>query len=492
MKSTLAVKLPCALAVAILVASSPAWSAGRIVNLKAVEDDKPYNGFIVRFKQGSAERASVNALRSSIDETRKKLIRNRAIDDSFTANKSRAFALDHVRRLGNDAHLLKPSRKMARAEALATLRELASNPNVEFVEPNLIFTHQMVPNDSLYSQQWGFGSAGINAEPAWDLATGAGITVAVVDTGITSHPDLNANVVAGYDFVTPSNRYNDGNGRDSDPSDPGDACNGASSSWHGTHVSGTIAASTNNGTGVAGVAFGAKVMPVRVLGVCGGELADIADGIEWSSGGAVDAVTTLSSANAAKVINMSLGGAAECPQSYLDAISHATGRGTTVVVAAGNSNQNASGFTPANCPGVITVAAVDSTGTRASFSNYGAKVDIAAPGVGILSTLNTGTTSPGSPTYVNYNGTSMATPHVAGVVALVQSRRQAAGLSLFTPEQIRQLLKATARALPLSGCPEGCGSGIVDAAAATNLAVALGISREDLLPPQDKEVDELP
>ena len=225
----------------------------------------------------------------------------------------------------------------------------------------------------------------------------------------------------------------DGNGRDADPSDPGDATvagqcgagSGASnSSWHGTHVAGSIAAKTNNGVGVA---FNAKIVPVRVLGKCGGYPSDIADAIIWASGGAVSGVPA--NANPARVINMSLGGGGACANTSQNAINSARSRGTVVVVAAGNSNADASGANPANCPGVVAVAATNRSGGRAYYSNYGAVVDVAAPGGdartaggGILSTLNAGTTTPGADSYAFYQGTSMAAPHVAGVAALMLSK----------------------------------------------------------------------
>ena len=251
----------------------------------------------------------------------------------------------------------------------------------------------------------------------------------------------------------------DGGGRDSDPSDPGDYVTGQNSSWHGTHVAGTVAAVTNNGSGVAGTAFGAKVQHVRVLGRGGGYTPDIADGITWGSGGAVSGASA--NAKPAEVINMSLGGGGTCCATYQNAINAAVGRGTTIVVAAGNSNVDVSGSVPANCSNVIAVAATDRNGARASFSNYGTGIDVSGPGVGILSTLNSGTTSPGTESYASYNGTSMASPHVAGVVALLQAR----ATTPKTPAEIESLLKSTARALP-AACTGGCGAGIVNAKAA--------------------------
>src|SRR3990167_4488880 len=318
------------------------------------------------------------------------------------------------------------------------------------------------------SERGGSGTtaAGINVRPAWDKSTGAGVVVAVIDTGITNHADLNANLLPGYDFISDTFVSRDGDGRDANPNDEGDWNPVAgecylnspvtNSSWHGTHVAGTVAAVTNNSTGVAGTAFNAKVVPVRVLGKCGGYTSDIADAIVWASGGTVSGVPA--NANPAEVINMSLGGGGSCSTTYQNAINGAVGRGTTVVVAAGNSNTNVSSSVPAICPNVIAVAATTSAGSRASFSNYGTGIDISAPGQSILSTLNTGTTTPGSASYASYNGTSMAAPHVARVVALMQ----AAAASPLTPAQVESTLKSTARPLP-GTCSGGCGAGIANA-----------------------------
>jgi serine protease len=269
---------------------------------------------------------------------------------------------------------------------------------------------------------------------------------------------------------------NDGNGRDTDASDPGDwitagQCGTGSpaqnSSWHGTHVAGTIAALTNNGSGVAGVAYGARIVPARVLGKCGGYTSDIADAIVWASGGTVSGVPA--NANMAQVINMSLGGTGACDATTQNAINGARSRGTVVVVAAGNEAVNASNSSPANCSGVITVAATNRSGGRASYSNYGTIVDVAAPGGdggtgnGILSTLNSGTTTPASDSYASYMGTSMATPHVAGVVALMLAKNPS-----LTPDDVEARLRSSARAFPAS-C-SGCGAGIVDASAAVDAA----------------------
>jgi serine protease len=466
-----------ALACTLVFLAGYASAAGRIGNLRAIENDAPHNGYIVKFRPGAPEQASEQALTNMLSATTDKLAKGRLVDTSARSNPLRAFGIEHVRRMSQGASVLRATRALSRREAVSLMQQIASHPDVEYVEPNLIFQHTAVPNDPLYADQWGFGSgpAGIRADKAWDLATGAGVTVAVLDTGTISHPDLAPNVIAGYDFVTPLEQANDGNGRDTNAADPGDACKGTPSSWHGSHVAGTIAAVTNNATGGSGTAFGAKIMPVRVLGVCSGDTADIVDAITWSSGGTVTGVPTLAPNAAAKVINMSLGagGHVDCPLSYQEAIAGAIARGTTLVVSAGNRNVDARTATPANCANVITVAAVDINGAKATFSNHGPRIDIAAPGVGILSTVDIGLTGPVSPSYGYKNGTSMAAPHVAGVVALMQSRRLAAGLSLYTPAQVKQMLKATAN--PLSGpCAEGCGAGIVDAEDSVEMSLSNG------------------
>ena len=387
-----------------------------------------------------------------------------------------------VRRIATGAEVVTANRRLSRTEFDDLIRTLASDPNVEYAEEDVLQRRYFVPNDTRYSEQWHYyeNTGGLNAPNAWDLSTGTGVTVAVLDTGYRPHADLAANLVPGYDFISDTFVSRDGNLRDSDASDPGDwtltnDCPPASpsdSSWHGTHVAGTIAARTNNGSGVAGVAHNARVLPVRVLGRCGALTSDIADAIIWASGGSVTGVPA--NANPARVINMSLGSPPgySCSSTEQAAINSARSRGTVVVVAAGNDGVNASQTTPANCSGVIAVAATTRSGAKTWYSNYGSVVDVAAPGGdlsgssanNVLSTLNTGTTSPGSDSYAFYAGTSMAAPHVAGVVALMLSRNSA-----LTPDEVESRLRSSARPLP-GGCSGGCGAGIVDALAAVNAA----------------------
>jgi serine protease len=386
-----------------------------------------------------------------------------------------------LRATATGADVLQLSRTMSLDEAQALAAELkARDPDVDYAEPDRIMLPLAVPNDPMYSQQWDFyeAKAGLNLPAAWDKSTGAGINVAVIDTGYRPHADLAGQILPGYDFINSAAIAGDGNGRDSDASDNGDntyagqcgtgmPVQDQASSWHGTHVAGTIAARTNNGIGVAGVAYGARIVPARVLGKCGGYTSDIADAMVWASGGTVTGVPA--NANKARVLNLSLGGSGACDATTQSAINSARSRGAVVVVAAGNSNINAANASPANCAGVIAVAAVGRSGGKASYSNYGANVDIAAPGgdsgAGILSTMNAGTSTPAGDTYAYYMGTSMATPHVAGVAALMLAKNPN-----LTPDEVEAKLKATARAFP-AAC-SGCGAGIVDAAAAVNAVTA--------------------
>ncbi|WP_115004012.1 S8 family peptidase [Xanthomonas campestris] len=446
-----------------LLLAMPAF-AGEVY-LDGLATAQTHQKFIVTYKDGSTALASPSALTTSL----------RTAARAVPAKAGKALGLNSVRRLALGPELVSADRALDRAEAETLMRQLAADPNVQSVEVDQILHATLTPNDTRLSEQWAFGTtnAGLNIRSAWDKATGSGTVVAVIDTGITSHADLNANILAGYDFISDATTARDGNGRDSNAADEGDwyAANecgagipAASSSWHGTHVAGTVAAVTNNTTGVAGTAYGAKVVPVRVLGKCGGSLSDIADAIVWASGGTVSGIPV--NANPAEVINMSLGGGGSCSTTMQNAINGAVSRGTTVVVAAGNSSANVSGSLPANCANVIAVAATTSAGAKASYSNFGTGIDVSAPGSAILSTLNSGTTTPGSASYASYNGTSMASPHVAGVVALVQSVAPTA----LTPAAVETLLKNTARALP-GACSGGCGAGIVNADAAVTAAI---------------------
>ena len=371
-----------------------------------------------------------------------------------------------VRETFSGAHVIQLNRQIGLADMQVLTGDIARQPHIEYAEPDLIMTPQLTPNDPRYSEQWHYYQevGGINLPLAWDLAQGETTVVAVIDSGYQPHSDLNANLLAGYDMVSDEFAANDGDGRDGDATDPGNyapSCNEYISDWHGTHVAGTVSAVTNNGLGVAGVAYRAKVVPVRVLGRCGGYLSDITDGIVWAAGAEITGLPI--NPNPAQVINMSLGGRSDsCPETALAAIDIARQRGATIVVAAGNNSEDSSGFAPANCPGVVTVAATDESGELASFSNFGASVDLAAPGTSILSTHNDGVIGPGSESYRLMSGTSMSTPHVSGVAALLYSINPG-----IRPDEVADILRRSARPFP-NTCT-GCGRGILDARAAVEM-----------------------
>jgi serine protease len=377
-----------------------------------------------------------------------------------------------------------------RDRTLELVRTLAARADVEYAQPNYIFQIGAVPNDPGFAQQWHYADngggagqvpGGINLPQVWDSNKGANsVVVAVIDTGILpDHPDIKGspNLVPGYDMISDAFIANDGGGRDNDATDPGDAssageCGPGSpsqpNSWHGTHVAGTVGVGlTNNGVGVAGVNWTVRLQAVRVLGKCGGTMVDINDAIRWAAGMPVPGVPD--NPTPARVINMSLGGNQPCSASPATqaAINDVVARGVTVVVAAGNSASDAARFLPASCNGVITVAASDLRGRLvARYSNFGPRVDILAPGGdtqrddngdgqndGVLSMVQGG--------YARYNGTSMASPHVAGVVALMLAARPT-----LTPAQVLADLKAAALPRNSTECPQPCGAGLLNARAA--------------------------
>ena len=385
------------------------------------------------------------------------------------------YAITTIGRTSNGARVLKLGEKLPLASVRRIVGEIEAYAEVEYAEPDLRMYPLFTPDDPRYNEQWDYYEeiGGIRLPESWDITRGENSVVAVVDTGYRPHRDLLANLLPGFDMISDPEMANDGDGRDDDPLDAGDAaaeCGTTQNSWHGTHVSGTVAAVGNNGIGVTGVAYRAMIQPVRALGKCGGYLSDIADAIVWASGANVTGLPL--NQTPAQVINLSLGGSASsCPQTFQQAIDTARQRGSTIVVAAGNSAQDSSETSPANCNGVIVVAASTRSAELASFSNTGEGVDIAAPGVGILSTYNDGVTTPGNDSYAYQSGTSMATPHVSGVAALLYAVKPD-----ITPNAVEHILKLTARAFP-APC-SGCGAGILDAAAA--------LEHADVPPPPDE------
>lgn len=480
--------------------------------VKRMADSRPqHNGqLIVKYKTAArpAGVATTNSAALSIDLAHAQV----ASTARFATG---GVSLTYARSITNRLHVIKTAgmgtsgKAATLADMQALAAQLAQDPQVEYAEVDrLYYPTTTKPNDTRYAtNQWhyhapgGANMGGANLPLAWDIGTGTGAVVAVVDTGITSHSDLNANVLPGYDFISGDNysiygltdnyTAKDGGGWDADPSDPGDGITSSeattictalgtpttvcandytsNSSWHGTHVAGTIAAVSNNSQGVAGVAYGAKILPVRVLGRLGGATSDIAAGIRWAAGLAVSGVP--SNANPARVINMSLGGSGACGPTYQSAIDDARTAGAVVVVATGNDGNITIG-SPANCTGVLAVTAHTYDGDSAGYANVGTGTSISAPGGGygsyvqgsgkyIDSTINMGLMDVGSEGYTGYQGTSMATPHVAGVVALLLGNYPS-----MTEAQVRSVITGNVRAFPsTSFCysRSDCGSGLLDA-----------------------------
>lgn len=413
------------------------------------------------------------------------------------------------------------------SSAAALLERLRSDPAVEFVSiDHQRYAHATIPNDALFTNQWYLRNSeisAVNVFNAWDRERGsAGVVVAVLDTGVLyDHPDLGradagGKLLPGYDFVTADFRANDGDGRDADPSDPGDwlndadkaahsalaRCDVTGSSWHGTRVAGMIGALSNNSVGIAGISWNSYILPVRVLGKCGGSDSDILAGMRWAAG--IPTPGTPVNPTPARIVNMSLGADSVCEQSYRAVIDELADRKVLVVISAGNEGTVVS--SPGNCPGVASVAALRHAGSKVGFSNLGREVTIGAPGGNCVNvnggpclfsldtTSNLGTTVPGAHTFtnqINSNlGTSFSAPIVSGIAALMLSRN--ANLSA---QQLLARLREGARPFPTSVADDPtvtachvpannqdfqlaqclcttstCGAGMVDAAASVDAA----------------------
>jgi serine protease len=426
--------------------------------------------------------------------------------------------------------VLRLERRLSGQALWETIRTLSSDPNVEFVAPDLRRYVHTLPNDPLVSNQWyllGTEVSALRAESAWDVTTGsAGTVVAVLDTGVRfDHPDLLAasasgKLLPGYDFVSgeTSSSFvgaNDGDGRDANPIDPGDwvsesdrsalgfeNCELSDSSWHGTRVAGVIAAKTNNSAGMAGVSHNTWILPVRVMGKCGGRDSDIMAAMRWAAGLSVAGVPN--NPYPAKVINLSLGGSGACTAAYQSVASELAERGVLVVASAGNEGGPVSA--PANCAGVLGVTGVRHIGTKVGFSNLGPSIGIAAPGGNCVSTgagqpclfsiitaTNLGSTVPTSSSYTdqfNFNvGTSFSAPMVSGTAALMH----AVNAKLGTLQLIERLQQSAMPfpanpnlGTPTCHVPAGpgdiqntecycttstCGAGLLNASGAVNQAV---------------------
>lgn len=338
------------------------------------------------------------------------------------------------------------------------------------------------PNDPRWSQQWNLATnpgVALDVREAWRYGRGKGTVLAVVDSGIIAHPEFEGRILPGYDFVTGARYSNDGDGRDADPSDPGDwvskedvdsgafdeDCEESNSDWHGTHVAGIALAAADNGVGIAGIAPLAELLPVRVIGKCSGTDRDLIDGIRWAAGLEVSGVPR--NEHPADVINLSLGGEGSCSGQLQSAVDEVSALGVMIVASVGNSAKDASLYSPANCFGTATVGALTVSGTLATYSNFGNFVDLSAPGGDtgslIMSTVDRGTTTPVGAGYAAYRGTSMAAPHLSGVLLIAR------GYDPLTPSDAlyEVLFNNLAPFTPASGSyacyVDYCGAGALDA-----------------------------
>lgn len=445
--------------------------------------------------------SNVSATDTSSDDPVDRLIVRRFIGQSTDAVRSFLTEIHGIETetpvsIGDRFEILALFDDISYLDAITISEDLVTRRLVESAEPDVMRSSTAVPNDPRFSEQWylqtpGSSAQGIDLPSAWDISLGSSnIVVAVIDTGRLDHPELSGRLVDGYDFVSQSKNGKDGDGWDSDETDVGDwsesddalyTCTVGdpfkSSSWHGTHVAGIVAASGNNSVGITGVAPNVRIQHVRVLGTCGGRTSDEAAAIRWAAGLPVAGVPL--NPTPAKVINLSLGSPAACAAVEQAAIDDAVAAGVTVVVAAGNAgvDLDTNDFAPSKCDNVISVAALRYDGSRASYTNFGSSVDVAAPGGpnGILSLQNGGTrTADSSWTYGYKQGTSMSTPMVSGIAALVLSVNPN-----LTPAQVETIIESTARPFPTNvGTPCSsvssdlyhCGSGIADAGAAVRLA----------------------
>lgn len=397
-----------------------------------------------------------------------------------------------ARPLSGGAHLISMNRPMSSSEVTVIAQRISKQPGIEYAEPDRRIYPALTPNDPLYANQYYLQNGALRAPAAWNVSTGSENTVvAVLDTGIRpEHVDITGRLVRGYDFISadPGGGFTtagDGNGRDTNPEDPGDACDSQGepfsqpSVWHGTRVASLIGAVTNDGQGMAGVDWNTRILPVRALGRCGGFVSDAIDAGRWAAGLPVPGVPD--NPNPARVINMSLGSPGApvtCSPALQDAINDVVAAGVLVVVAAGNSAQNALRKEPANCQNVLVVAATNRNGGLANFSDYGPKVGLSAPGVGVLTAANRGILAPVSngDTHTRISGTSFSSPLVSGVAGLMLSLHPA-----LTPQQLIGTLRTSAAGFVTSGSPSAgmrcnlhlCGAGLLNAAAVVQ-AVANG------------------
>lgn len=455
--------------------------------------------------------------------------RQEQVQQALKAGQAAGVALTHWRRMGLEAEVVKLKQAIPVTAARQLAAQISQQPGVDWAVASQRRYPAAVPNDPEFTNVYNVGdplvdqsivdqfglikhlwylydvqttgdlktlAMSVNWMPAWERSAGFtdrsyASTVAVIDTGILSHADINsAHVLPGYDFIHDIATARDGDGRDNNPSDPGDwnsttECSTSDSSWHGTFVAGVIGATANNGIGIAGVNPQANILPVRVLGKCGGYDEDIIDGALWAGGLSINNTSygaVPSNSNPAKVINFSLGGESSCDSAYQTMVTRLRNAGVVVVAAAGNSRLNVAGFSPANCTGVIAVASNARSGALADYSNFGAGVTVSAPGGGttfkVTSTSNAGTTSPTTDSIAQERGTSFSTPLVSAGISMIQAVHPG-----LTPDEVANVLQLSATPFP-SGVDcdvRICGTGVLNVDNAINLAASNLVSNSALL-----------
>jgi serine protease len=448
---------------ALLTCAAPAaFGQSREDNgaVRASRVQPPTTRIIVKWRDGTASTAASAGVRAQ------------------KLGASAGVRLVRKQQIAVETDVLELDRALGANDVRSLLDRMAEDPNVEYAVADERRWPHAVPADPLFADQWYFQSvqiAATRAEQAWDVTVGSNATVvAVLDTGVRfEHPDLlrfaqGGKVLDGFDFVSQTPFANDGNGRDADASDPGDfvttaetqtapftTCEFSNSSWHGTRVSSLIGALTNNAEGLAGTGWNTLILPVRVLGKCGGIDSDIITGMRWAAG--IPVLGAPINPTPAQIINLSLGGTGACSAAYQAAVNEITALGVLIVASVGNDGEAVAA--PANCNGVLGVTGIRHAGTKVGFSNLGPGAGIGAPGGNCVNTtltpqtpcvfpitaaVNAGTTTPGASTYTdhlaNINvGTSFAAPLVAGAAALVHSLN-----SQLTPAQYIALLKDSA------------------------------------------------
>lgn len=507
----------------------------------------PVQGFIVRLhddaQAGHPSTTSTGAAAGDAAELRRASAASRR-QRLAAVLRERALPLGEGEPVSERWQRLHAGASLSATEARWLEARLRADPRVAAVVPDVREQRLAVtPSDTRFAEQWWLqaradGRTGVaDFAQGWTRSTGAPVAgavahVAVLDSGISSHPELNARLLPGWDFVSDGRYSRDGNGRDNDPADPGDAITAAEiaarpdayagcppqaqSSWHGSIIAGQLAAVTNNGVGVAAANWQGRVLPVRVAGQCGAAVSDIIDGLRWAAGLAVPGTTT--NPNPARLIVLSYGSDESCDvdsstptvrdtaRLYVEALAEVRAAGATVFAAAGNQRRAVG--RPAACEGAFAVAALNRDGFKATYSNFGPQIRLATPGGddatggscdvqlgdgGLVSTGNLGTVDPGAPGYVAASGTSFAAPAVAATAAMMLALNPA-----LSRAQVEAGLVASARRfvqVPLLGdcsaddnpgrctcTASSCGAGQLDADQALAYAAAPDAYRAPVSP----------